>query len=453
MLGLLTILLSLTLVYMLNMYWYSMVWTLCFCFMVSLLMFPNAGSGCEVFSGAAASDNMSNLLTTLTVWITILMLLASQKMYINKKKTKLFVKLILILSIILCITFNVSDAFIFYFMFESSLVPTLLLILGWGYQPERMQAGMYMMMYTLWASLPLLAGIVWMSTSFYSSKMLIVSMLRLGLEQDINYSNLMYYVMFMAFLVKLPVFPAHLWLPKAHVEAPVAGSMVLAAILLKLGGYGLLRMHSLMGYSTNIAILMMLSIGVWGGVMSSIICFRQVDLKALIAYSSVGHMSFVLVGVFSDVQWGWNGSLLLMLAHGFTSSALFSLSGYSYEYFMTRSMLIMKGMLLLMPSFTLWWFIFCIMNMAAPPSINLVGELMIFISCLSYSWLFLLSTGLMMFLSCVYSMYLYTSTQHGMSSGYLNFIGSFKSSGNLVLFLHLVPSVILILSVSGMGFM
>lgn len=141
-----------------------------------------------------------------------------------------------------------------------------------------------------------------MRTSFYSRKMLIVSILRLGLEQDINYSNLMYYVIFMAFLVKLPVFPAHLWLPKAHVEAPVAGSMVLAAILLKLGGYGLLRIHRLIGYRTNIAILIILRIGVWGGVIRSIICFRQVDLKALIAYSSVGHISFVLVGVFRDVQ-------------------------------------------------------------------------------------------------------------------------------------------------------
>nr|YP_009266293.1 NADH dehydrogenase subunit 4 [Hieroglyphus tonkinensis]ANJ44382.1 NADH dehydrogenase subunit 4 [Hieroglyphus tonkinensis] len=384
-------------------------------------------------------DYFSFSLILLSFWICSLMIMASGSVYLSSYHSGFFVFVVLFLMIMLYCSFASLSLLSFYIFFEASLVPTLLLILGWGYQPERLQAGVYLIFYTLVASLPLLLclfKVYCFSNTLY-----------FPLLSDFGSYYFMFYVfMILAFLVKMPMFLVHLWLPKAHVEAPISGSMILAGVLLKLGGYGIFRVMKITSYLGLKFNYFWISLGLSGGVIVSFICFRQVDLKSLIAYSSVAHMSMVIGGLMTMNWWGCMGSLSLMIGHGLCSSGLFCLSNIIYERLGSRSLLINKGMINLMPSMALWWFLLSSSNMAAPPSLNLVGELSLLNSIMSWSSFSFLVLIFLSFFSAVYTLYMYSYSQHGSyyAGVYTCSLGYFREYH--LLFLHWFPLNILCLS-------
>nr|AND95961.1 NADH deshydrogenase subunit 4 [Onthophagus carbonarius] len=382
-------------------------------------------------------DLLSYCMILLSFWICSLMIMASESVNYKSYYVNFFMFMVLLLLFFLFITFSSMNLFLFYLFFEMSLIPTLILIVGWGYQPERLQAGIYLLFYTLLVSLPMMISIFYYYENYYSLDFFFLN--------NLISSVYMYLCVNLAFFVKMPMYLVHLWLPKAHVEAPVSGSMILAGVLLKLGGYGLMRLMLIfleIGMKINLIFIL---ISLYGGLLVSLICIRQIDIKSLIAYSSVAHMGMVLGGIMTMTYWGMCGALVMMLAHGLCSSGLFCLANINYERFVSRSMFMNKGMINLIPSMSLWWFLLSSSNMAAPPSLNLLGEIMLINSLVSWNKLCMLMLMFLSFLSAVYSLYLYSYTQHGkLYSGLFSFFtGAVREY--LLLMMHWFPLNILIL--------
>nr|QNP09761.1 NADH dehydrogenase subunit 4 [Ochthebius sp. IBE<ESP> AN76] len=420
--------------FMKKMYWFNQ-----YMYMLMFLMYMFIFSFNYMFMNISyifGCDMLSYVMILLTFWICSLMIMASMKIYTSNYFYQLFLFMVLMLMISLYCTFSSMNLLMFYLFFEMSLIPTLILIIGWGYQPERIQAGVYLLFYTMFASLPMLLSIFFLYMNNNS----------LDFYYFININNLYLYMsMNLVFFIKMPMYFVHLWLPKAHVEAPVSGSMILAGIMLKLGGYGLMRVMKMfisIGLKINYIFII---ISLIGGIFISLMCLRQMDIKSLIAYSSVSHMGLVLSGIMTLNYWGMSGSFLMMIAHGLCSSGLFCLANMNYERLHSRSLFLNKGLINILPSMSMWWFLFSACNMSAPPSLNLIGEILLINSLMSWSILSMITLVFLLFFSAVYSLYLYSYTQHGKLNSSLYSFSMGYLREYLLLFLHWFPLNLLIL--------
>nr|YP_010949639.1 NADH dehydrogenase subunit 4 [Aluterus heudelotii]WMI35413.1 NADH dehydrogenase subunit 4 [Aluterus heudelotii] len=393
-----------------------------------------------------ATDALSTPLLVLSCWLLPLMILASQNHMTTEpeNRQRLYISLLTSLQIFLIMAFGATEVMMFYVMFEATLIPTLILITRWGNQTERLNAGTYFLFYTLAGSLPLLVALSLLYTTTGTLSLLILQFsepLHLaGLADKFWWAGCM-----LAFLVKMPLYGVHLWLPKAHVEAPVAGSMVLAAVLLKLGGYGMMRMLIILDPLTKELSYPFIVLALWGIIMTGSICLRQTDLKSLIAYSSVSHMGLVVGGILIQTPWGFTGALILMIAHGLTSSALFCLANTNYERTHSRTMVLARGLQTILPLMATWWFISSLANLALPPLPNLMGELMIITSLLNWSWWTIALTGLGTLITAGYSLYMFLMTQRGKTPSHILAVEPTHSREHLLITLHLLPLLLLIL--------
>nr|YP_009122027.1 NADH dehydrogenase subunit 4 [Mugilogobius chulae]AJH65783.1 NADH dehydrogenase subunit 4 [Mugilogobius chulae] len=393
-----------------------------------------------------ALDPLSTPLLVLTCWLLPLMILASQNHTAQEplSRQRMYITLLTSLQIFLILAFSATEVILFYIMFEATLVPTLVLITRWGNQAERLNAGTYFLFYTLAGSLPLLVALLLLQTTTGSLSLLTLQCSpyfpMVSLADKLWWAGCL-----LAFLVKMPLYGMHLWLPKAHVEAPIAGSMVLAAVLLKLGGYGMMRMMTILEPLTKQLSYPFLILALWGVVMTGSICLRQTDLKSLIAYSSVGHMGLVAAGILLQTPWGLTGALILMIAHGLTSSALFCLANTNYERTHTRTMVLARGLQMALPLMTTWWFTASLANLALPPLPNLMGELMIISSLFNWSWFTIILTGAGTLITAGYSLYMFLMTQRGPLPLHMVAIDPSHTREHLLLTLHTLPLLLLIM--------
>lgn len=414
-------------------------------FIISLLIIVKPSS--FIFSKASINqfltvDYISLPLIFLTILISALILLARFSIKIKNNSKAVFLIIILSLNFILITTFCASNVLIFYISFEATLIPTLLIILGWGYQPERLQAGFYLIIYTVAARLPLLIRLFLI---FKANSTLSFNHNIWTSPANLHLSQIWWIITIIAFITKIPLYTLHLWLPKAHVEAPVAGSIILAGLLLKLGSYGILRIASLFPDLNKTLSSIITSIALWGAIVTRIICLRQTDIKSLIAYSSVGHIALLTAGIMSSTMWGWERAIIIIIAHGLCSSAIFALANIQYEATQTRRIYLTKGILRFFPIISILWFITRSANIAAPPSLNLISEIILISSILSKNIVAAPLLAITAFLSAAYSLFLFTTTQHGSPSNFINPLTLFTSRNYITIIIHITPLFLLCL--------
>nr|YP_010872883.1 NADH dehydrogenase subunit 4 [Pheidole yeensis]WGV34072.1 NADH dehydrogenase subunit 4 [Pheidole yeensis] len=375
-------------------------------------------------------------LIILSLWILSLMMMCLDKF--NAVKMMMF----LLLLFLLMMFFMSMDLILFYLMFEISLIPTFFLIIYWGMNFERVNASYYLLLYMLLISFPLLVYILKM---FIYGMTLKFSLMVLVMK-SYEFNFLGYVIIYMAFFIKMPMYIVHVWLPKAHVEAPVYGSMILAGILLKMGSYGLIRILEIFIKSSLKYNYLFFSIGIIGSVMIGSACLIQIDMKSLVAYSSVVHMNLMLCSMMTLFNFSFLSSYIMMISHGLCSSGLFYMVNLYYMRTGSRLLMLNKGLNSKLPSLMLWWFLLCSANFSFPFSLNFISEILMLMVIVNWDSLMMIYLLLICFFSSAYSLYLFSYVQQGsslvMNMGYNN--GMLKEY--MVLMMHFFPLFMFLLN-------
>nr|DBA43515.1 TPA_asm: ND4 [Bombus citrinus] len=345
----------------------------------------------------------------------------------------------MILLFLMLLNFMSMNLLMFYFMYESSLLLVFYMIMKWGYSEERFLASFYLMFYTLTFSLPMLYLIFKFLDLMGNLYFFYLEFMELYIDKF----NYMY--MLMAFLVKIPMYLFHGWLIKAHVEASFFSSMILASIMLKLGSYGLLRLIFIFKFMyKNIEFLVLINI--LGMLILSIMCLIQFDMKLIIALSSVVHMSIMILGIMTEMKLGILGGLLMMLSHGLVSSGLFYLVNMIYSQSNSRLMFFNKGIMNLMPSMSMMWFLMCVFNSGAPISLSMVSEIILLMNLINWCKYLIMILMFYCLFSFIYSIYLFSFIQYGKIYNLMMNMFNCLLLNYLTLILHLMPLNLLILN-------
>ena len=352
-------------------------------------------------------DGISILFVILTTFIVPLCVLSVN--YTIKYRLKDFLIAILIMESLMIGVFCSLDLVVFYLFFEGGLIPMFLIIGIWG-GSRRVYSAFKFFLYTLLGSVLMLVAII--SIYWISGTTDVTKLYEIGIDQ--NYQNLLWLAFFSSFAVKTPMWPVHTWLPDAHVEAPTAGSVLLAAILLKMAGYGFIRFSlGLFPVASEYFTPLIFILSVIAIIYTSLVALMQEDMKKLIAYSSVAHMGFVTLGIFTITQQGIEGSIFQMISHGLISAALFLCVGVVYDRNHTRLIKDYGGLVSIMPKYAIVFMIFTLGAVGLPGTTGFIGEFLILMGTFQKSFITAVIASLGVILSAAYMLWLYKRVVFG----------------------------------------
>ncbi|MCF6328217.1 MAG: NADH-quinone oxidoreductase subunit M [Henriciella sp.] len=352
-------------------------------------------------------DGMSLLLIMLTTLLTPIALIGS----IGSVKHRLteYVVAFLVLETFIIGVFCALDLIVFYVFFEAGLIPMFIIIGVWG-GADKIYASFKFFLYTLLGSLFMLAAVIYIYLTAGTSDIVLLE----AFQFDTNAQTWLWLAFFASFAVKLPMWPVHTWLPDAHVQAPTAGSVILAAVLLKMGGYGLLRFSLPMFPDASMLFQpFVFALSVIAIIYASLVAWRQTDMKKLIAYSSVAHMGFVTLGIFSFPEIGVQGAIYQMISHGLISGALFLIVGVVYDRMHTREIAAYGGLVKRMPIYAGLFMLFTMANVGLPGTSGFVGELLTMVGAFQVSTWAAAGAALGVIFSAVYMLTLYRRVVFG----------------------------------------
>ena len=352
-------------------------------------------------------DGISILFIILTTFITPLCIISVNNSVKNRLRD--FLIAILIMESFMIGVFCALDLVVFYLFFEAGLIPMFLIIGIWG-GPKRVYSAFKFFLYTLLGSVLMLIAII--SIYWISGTTDVVKLYEIGI--DAKYQNLLWLAFFSSFAVKTPMWPVHTWLPDAHVEAPTAGSVLLAAILLKMAGYGFIRFSlGLFPIASEVFTPLIYTLSVIAIIVTSFIALMQEDMKKLIAYSSVAHMGFVTLGIFTLQQQGIEGSIIQMISHGLVSAALFLCVGVVYDRMHSRMISSYGGIVAIIPKYSILFMLFTLAALGLPGTSGFIGEFLILMGAFKDNFLVAVLASLGVILGAAYMLWLYKRVVFG----------------------------------------